>query len=94
MMHQQPPIPMTHGATTAQQQQQQSSSFGSNQNNNATIYIDTQHEDLVHDSQMDFYGAKLATCSSGTCVCVCVYVRCSKQIIIHIYIYILLSFLL
>ena len=33
--------------------------------NSATIYIDTQHEDLVHDSQMDFYGSKLATCSSG-----------------------------
>ena len=32
-----------------------------------TIAIDTQHEDLVHDSQMDFYGSKLATCSSGTC---------------------------
>jgi hypothetical protein len=31
-----------------------------------TIYIDTQHEDLVHDSQLDFYGSKLATCSSGT----------------------------
>ena len=29
------------------------------------IYIDTQHEDLVHDAQMDFYGSKLATCSSG-----------------------------
>jgi protein transport protein SEC13 len=30
----------------------------------APIYIDTQHEDLVHDAQMDYYGAKLATCSS------------------------------
>lgn len=30
------------------------------------IYIDTQHEDFVHDAQMDYYGAKLATCSSGT----------------------------
>jgi protein transport protein SEC13 len=28
------------------------------------ISIDTQHEDLVHDAQMDYYGAKLATCSS------------------------------
>jgi hypothetical protein len=38
------------------------------------IYVDTQHEDLVHDTRMDYYGAKLATCSSGTfCVCcVCV----------------------
>lgn len=31
------------------------------------IYVDTQHEDLVHDSQLDYYGAKLATCSSGKC---------------------------
>jgi hypothetical protein len=31
----------------------------------APLYIDTQHEDLVHDVQMDFYGAKMATCSSG-----------------------------
>jgi hypothetical protein len=29
------------------------------------IYIDTQHEDLVHDAQMDYYGSKLATSSSG-----------------------------
>jgi hypothetical protein len=36
------------------------------------IYVDTQHEDLVHDAQMDYYGSKLATCSSGTFVCVCV----------------------
>jgi protein transport protein SEC13 len=28
------------------------------------IYIDTQHEDMVHDAQMDYYGSKLATCSS------------------------------
>lgn len=30
------------------------------------IYVDTQHEDLVHDAQLDYYGCKLATCSSGT----------------------------
>jgi protein transport protein SEC13 len=29
------------------------------------ISIDTQHEDFVHDAQMDYYGSKLATCSSG-----------------------------
>lgn len=29
------------------------------------IYVDTQHEDLVHDAQLDYYGCKLATCSSG-----------------------------
>jgi len=32
------------------------------------IYIDTQHEDLVHDAQMDYYGVKLATCSSDRTV--------------------------
>ena len=31
----------------------------------APILVDTQHEDLVHDAQLDYYGAKLATCSSG-----------------------------
>jgi len=29
------------------------------------IYVDTQHEDLVHDAQLDYYGCKLATSSSG-----------------------------
>lgn len=29
------------------------------------IYVDTQHEDLVHDAQLDYYGSRLATCSSG-----------------------------
>ncbi|KAG7366419.1 WD repeat-containing protein [Nitzschia inconspicua] len=28
------------------------------------VLIDTQHEDLVHDAQLDYYGCKLATCSS------------------------------
>jgi hypothetical protein len=32
------------------------------------ILVDTQHEDLVHDAQLDYYGCKLATCSSGTIV--------------------------
>ena len=36
----------------------------------APLYIDTQHEDMVHDVQMDFYGSKMATCSSGTFVIV------------------------
>lgn len=30
------------------------------------IVIDTQHDDMVHDSQLDYYGTKLATASSGT----------------------------
>eukprot|EP00545_Synedropsis_sp_CCMP1620_P012221 CAMPEP_0119013832 /NCGR_PEP_ID=MMETSP1176-20130426/9068_1 /TAXON_ID=265551 /ORGANISM="Synedropsis recta cf, Strain CCMP1620" /LENGTH=362 /DNA_ID=CAMNT_0006966951 /DNA_START=24 /DNA_END=1112 /DNA_ORIENTATION=+ len=28
------------------------------------LYIDTQHDDMVHDAQMDYYGCKLATSSS------------------------------
>lgn len=32
---------------------------------NGSVLIDTQHEDLVHDAQLDYYGCKLATCSSG-----------------------------
>mmetsp|Transcript_14355 Transcript_14355/g.40852 ORF Transcript_14355/g.40852 Transcript_14355/m.40852 type:complete len:344 (-) Transcript_14355:165-1196(-) len=28
------------------------------------IFVDTQHEDMVHDAQLDYYGCKLATCSS------------------------------
>lgn len=32
------------------------------------IYVDTQHEDLVHDAQLDYYGCKLATCSSDRTV--------------------------
>jgi hypothetical protein len=35
---------------------------------NGSILVDTQHEDLVHDAQLDYYGCKLATCSSGTLV--------------------------
>ena len=35
------------------------------------IYVDTQHDDMIHDAQLDYYGTKLATGSSGTyCVCV------------------------
>lgn len=26
--------------------------------------IDTQHEDMIHDAQLDYYGKRLATCSS------------------------------
>ena len=28
---------------------------------NGPIFVDTQHEDLVHDAQLDYYGCKLAT---------------------------------
>lgn len=30
--------------------------------------IDTAHEDMIHDAQMDYYGTKLATCSSDKSV--------------------------
>nr|QBH74126.1 protein transport protein sec13 [Aphelinus abdominalis] len=30
--------------------------------------IDTGHEDMVHDAEMDYYGLKLATCSSDNAV--------------------------
>ncbi|KAK9764446.1 GTPase-activating protein S13 [Basidiobolus ranarum] len=30
----------------------------------ATNSFDTQHEDMIHDAQMDYYGKRLATCSS------------------------------
>mmetsp|Transcript_8043 Transcript_8043/g.21735 ORF Transcript_8043/g.21735 Transcript_8043/m.21735 type:complete len:334 (-) Transcript_8043:190-1191(-) len=30
----------------------------------APVFVDTQHDDTVHDAQLDFYGCKLATCSS------------------------------
>lgn len=26
--------------------------------------VDTGHEDLIHDAQLDYYGTRLATCSS------------------------------
>lgn len=30
--------------------------------------VDTSHEDMIHDAQMDFYGIRLATCSSDRSV--------------------------
>ncbi|OQR78124.1 protein SEC13-like, partial [Tropilaelaps mercedesae] len=30
--------------------------------------VDTSHEDMIHDCQMDFYGTRLATCSSDMSV--------------------------
>ncbi|KAJ2162246.1 GTPase-activating protein S13 [Coemansia sp. RSA 552] len=32
--------------------------------NNDTLQFDTQHEDMIHDAQLDYYGKRLATCSS------------------------------
>ena len=39
-----------------------------NTNSPEMLTVDTQHEDLVHDAQLDYYGCKLATSSSGECV--------------------------
>jgi protein transport protein SEC13 len=30
--------------------------------------VDTGHDDLIHDAQMDYYGTRLATCSSDRAV--------------------------
>ncbi|TYZ57279.1 hypothetical protein PybrP1_007543, partial [[Pythium] brassicae (nom. inval.)] len=32
------------------------------------LSIDTQHEDMIHDAQLDYYGKRLATCSSDRTV--------------------------
>jgi hypothetical protein len=56
MIHQ--PVQPATGETTMNTTTDSSSSL-------PTIYIDTQHDDLIHDTQLDFYGSKLATCSSG-----------------------------
>jgi hypothetical protein len=42
-----------------------SSAGGQTKKGGGPIYIDTQHDDMIHDAQMDYYGTKLATCSSG-----------------------------
>lgn len=35
------------------------------ESSNGPLYVDTQHDDMVHDAQLDYYGCKLATSSSG-----------------------------
>ncbi|KAL7474967.1 hypothetical protein ACHAW6_000904 [Cyclotella cf. meneghiniana] len=47
-----------------QQPQQQPAVVAPVEDKMAPIYVDTQHDDMVHDAQLDFYGTKLATCSS------------------------------
>ena len=44
---------------------QQQQRVGGIQQPPPTIYVDTQHDDMVHDAQLDYYGTKLATGSSG-----------------------------
>ena len=38
---------------------------GNNMSEADCITVDTQHYDMVHDAQLDYYGTKLATSSSG-----------------------------
>ena len=37
--------------------------------------VDTGHEDMIHDAQMDFYGTRLATCSRSANI----FTNCTKQ---------------
>lgn len=57
MMHHQQQAP----AEQQQTQTQQPDTSG-------TVFIDTQHDDMVHDAQLDYYGCKLATASSDRTV--------------------------
>lgn len=42
-----------------------------NQSSRGPIYVNTEHDDMIHDAQMDYYGTKLATSSSGECNKLC-----------------------
>ena len=57
--------PVTQEQVSQQQQQQQPAVV---EDKLSPIYVDTQHDDMVHDAQLDFYGTKLATGSSGESV--------------------------
>lgn len=58
----------------------------------APIYIDTQHDDMIHDAQLDYYGTKLATGSSGTYLSansVCVSLLCVQcLLLLSLFVYI------
>jgi hypothetical protein len=58
---------MTEQPQQAQQTQQQvvTQAAPTDQSKAQPIYVDTQHDDMVHDAQLDYYGTKLATSSSG-----------------------------
>lgn len=53
-----------HSHAQQQQAEQQQEVAQPCPNNDEPVYIDTQHEDMIHDAQLDYYGCKLATCSS------------------------------
>jgi len=46
------------------QQQEQVQQQYPDEQQKGPIFVDTQHDDMVHDAQLDYYGCKLATCSS------------------------------
>jgi hypothetical protein len=56
---------MTEQPQQAQQTQQHTQAAPTDQGKAQPIYVDTQHDDMVHDAQLDYYGTKLATSSSG-----------------------------
>eukprot|EP00586_Coscinodiscus_wailesii_P015647 CAMPEP_0172495672 /NCGR_PEP_ID=MMETSP1066-20121228/74339_1 /TAXON_ID=671091 /ORGANISM="Coscinodiscus wailesii, Strain CCMP2513" /LENGTH=261 /DNA_ID=CAMNT_0013267495 /DNA_START=113 /DNA_END=894 /DNA_ORIENTATION=+ len=65
--HQQPvPQPQQQQQQQPQQQPQQQQQQAQQQpgDDQKAIYVDTQHDDMIHDAQLDYYGCKLATCSS------------------------------
>jgi len=63
---------MTEQPQQAQQTQQQEvvtqAAAPTDQGKAQPIYVDTQHDDMVHDAQLDYYGTKLATSSSDRTV--------------------------
>lgn len=54
--------------SAASHQQQQQQAYNADQDHQAPISVDTQHDDMVHDVQLDYYGCKMATCSSDRTV--------------------------
>jgi hypothetical protein len=49
----------------SEHQQQAAADAAARNEQQNTISIDTQHDDMIHDAQFDYYGTKLASCSSG-----------------------------
>jgi len=59
---------MEHPVGAPQQQQEAAATAATSSSSSGPIIIDTQHDDMVHDSQLDYYGCKLATASSDRTV--------------------------
>mmetsp|Transcript_20236 Transcript_20236/g.42115 ORF Transcript_20236/g.42115 Transcript_20236/m.42115 type:complete len:479 (+) Transcript_20236:162-1598(+) len=64
MQQQQQQYQMPQQQQPQEVQQQQQQPVADQGGKPQPIYVDTQHDDMVHDAQLDFYGTKLATCSS------------------------------